>query len=108
MTTSFATLEATIKADLTAGASWFDTEAADAGLALWNILKGVFVALEPAEAGVLVDVLNAAVTSAGTGASIETVETTALNTAKGDEAAVLAKAGSSIIQTVIAGIKANS
>lgn len=108
MTNSFATLEATIKADLTAGVSWFETEAADAGLALWNILKGAFVALEPAAADVLVNTLQAAVASAGTGASIEQVETAALNTASADAQAALAKAGSGIVQTIIAGIKANS
>lgn len=107
MTNVFSTLEATIKADLTAGVSWFESEAADAGLSLWNILKAAFIALEPAEADVLVSVANAAVTAAGSGASIETIETAALNTAKTEELAVLAKAGSGVIQTVIAGIKAS-
>lgn len=108
MTNPFATLEATIKADLTAGASWFETEAAGAGLALWNILKSAFIALEPAAANVLVDTLTAAVKSAGTGASIETVETAALNTASAEAKQVLINAGSGVVQTVIAGIKANS
>lgn len=102
----FATLEATIKADLTAGVSWFETENGDAGLALWNILKGAFVALEPSVAAVLVDTLTTAVTTAGTGASIETVETAALNTASVEGQAALAKAGSGVVQTIIAGIKA--
>src|ERR1700744_5791870 len=106
--TTFSDLEATIKADLSAGVSWFETEAASAGLGLWNILKAAFIALEPAEASVLVSALTAAVTTAGTGASIESIETAALNTAKDAEAAVLTKAGSGVIQTVIAGIKANS
>lgn len=107
-TSPFATLEATIKADLTAGVSWFEDEAASAGLALWNILKGAFIALEPATAQVLVDTLTAAVTAAGTGASIENVETAALNTASTEAQAALAKAGSGVVQTIIAGIKANA
>lgn len=105
--TNFASLEATVKADLSAGVSWLESEAASAGLALWNILKGAFIALEPAEAQVLIDVLTAAVGAAGAGVPIEAVETAALNTAKGAEAAVLTKAGSGVIQTVIAGIKAS-
>lgn len=107
-TNPFATLEATIKADLTSGISWFENEAAAVGLGLWNILKNVFIALEPAEAQVLVDTLTAAVTAAGTGASIENIQTAALNTAKTEEMAVLAKAGSGVVQTVIAGIKAQT
>lgn len=106
MTNTFATLEATIKADLSAGISWFEDEAAGAGLALWNILKGAFVALEPAAADILVNTLQAAVISAGTGASIENVETTVLNTASTEAQAALAKAGSGVVQTIIAGIKA--
>jgi hypothetical protein len=97
----------TIQTDLAAGVSYLEAEAEGAGLALWNIFKGAFIALEPAEAAILTTVLGDAVAAAGTGASIEQIETQALNTTKTDEQAVLAKAGSGIIQTVIAGIRAN-
>lgn len=106
MTTSFASLEATIVADLKAGVSWFETEAAEVGLATWNILKGAFIALEPAEASVLINLLTTVVTDLGSGKTIEDVETSALNTAKGAEVDVLSKAGSGIVQVIIAGIKA--
>lgn len=100
------TLLQTIETDLAAGVSYLETEAEDAGLGLWNILKGVFIALEPAEASVLTAILTTAVTAAGSGQSIEQIETSALNTAKTDEQAVLAKAGSGVIQTIIAALRA--
>lgn len=96
----------TIETDLAAGASFLEQEALGAGLFLWNALKGAFIALEPAEAAILENVLTGALTQAGTGASIEQVETTALNTASTQEQAVLTKAGSGVIQTVIAGLRA--
>ncbi len=102
------TLLSTIESDLSAGVSYLETEAEEAGLALWNIFKGAFIALEPAEAAILTTVLGNAVTAAGSGQSIEQIETAALNTTVTSEQAVLAKAGSGIIQTVIAGIKANT
>lgn len=108
MANTFASLEQTIITDLKAGVSWLETEVVDSGLALWNILKAAFIALEPLEANILVDVLSAATLAAGTGASIEQVESTALNTAKNEQAAVLVKAGSGIIQTIIAGIRAST
>ena len=48
------------------------------------------------------------VAGAAGGQSIEQIETAALNTAKTDQLAVLAKAGSGVVQTVIAGIKAST
>lgn len=101
------TLLQTIETDLQAGASYLEQEAEDAGLGLWNILKGAFIALEPAEAQVLTSILQGAVTAAGAGQSIEQIETAALNTAKTDEQAVLTKAGSGIVQTIIAALRAN-
>lgn len=98
----------TIEADLSAGVSYLETEAESTGLFLWNTLKGAFVALEPAEAAILTSVLGTAVASADAGQSIEQIETSALNTAKADEQAVLLKAGSGIVQTVIAGLKAST
>lgn len=97
----------TIETDLKAGVSYLETEAESAGLALWNIVKGAFIALEPAESQILTTVLGNAVTAAAAGHSIEQIESNALNTASADEKAVLLKAGSGIVQTVIAGIKAN-
>ena len=107
MSLNLSTLEKTIATDLKAGVSWFEEETLEAGLALWNIFKAVFVALEPAEGQILIDVLSGAVAELGSGASIEDVETHALNTAKTEQTSVLVKAGSGIIQTVIAGIKAS-
>lgn len=100
------TLLQTIETDLNAGVSYLEAEAEDAGLGLWNILKGVFIALEPTEASILTTVLTGAVTAAEGGSSIEQIETSALNTATADEKAVLLKTGSGIVQTVIAAIKA--
>jgi len=102
------TLLQTIETDLKAGVSFLEEEALEAGLGIWNILKGAFIALEPAEAQILTTVLGQAIADAGAGKSIEQIESRALNTAKGDEAAVLTKAGSGVIQTVIAGIRANT
>lgn len=102
------TLLQTIEADLSAGASYLEAEAAGAGLFLWNTLKGAFIALEPAEAAILTTVLGNAVVQAGAGQSIEQIETAALNTTKSEEQAVLLKAGSGVVQTVIAGIRANT
>lgn len=101
------TLLQTIETDLSAGASYLETEAENIGLGLWNIFKGVFIALEPAEAAILTDVLGGAVAAASAGHSIEQIETSALNTAKDEEKVVLMKAGSGIVQTVIAAIRAN-
>lgn len=106
-TNPFATLEATIVSDLKAGISWLEDEVATVGLAVWNVLKGAFIALEPAEANVLITVLTSAVAQAAAGHTIEEIETAALNLAKAEEQAVLLKAGSGIVQTLIAGIKAN-
>lgn len=100
------TLLQTIETDLAAGVSYLEQDAEEAGLVLWNTLKAAFIALEPAEAAILNTVLSNAVTAAAGGKSIEEIETAALNTAKDDEKAVLAKAGSGIVQTIIAGLKA--
>lgn len=107
MTSPFSTLEHTIKADLQAGVSWLEHEAAEVGLGLWNILKGVFIALEHAEAAILVDVLTVAVQSAQSGHTIEEIHTAALNTAKREQQDILLKAGTGVVQTIIAGIKAS-
>lgn len=101
------TLLQTIRTDLAAGMSYLEKEAESAGLFLWNTLKGAFVALEPAEAAILTDVLGTAVGAAAGGKTIEQIETDALNTATVEQKAVLVKAGSGIVQTVIAGIKAS-
>lgn len=97
----------TIETDLAAGVSYLEHEAEDIGLQLWNSVKAVFIALEPAEAQVLATVLQAAVTAAQGGKSIEEIETSALNTATQAEKAVLLKAGSGISQTLIAALKAS-
>jgi hypothetical protein len=99
-------LLATIESDLAAGASYLEQEALGVGLELWNLLKGVFVALEPAAAGVLVTTLKSAVATAGTGASIESIETAALNAAETTAKTVLETAGSGVIQTIIAALVA--
>lgn len=98
-------LLATIEADLSAGVSYLENEVENVGLWLWNTVKAAFIALEPAEAAVLKAVLQAGVAAAGAGQSIEQIETAVLNTAKGAEADVLAKAGSGVVQTIIAALK---
>lgn len=98
----------TIKHDLNAGVSWFEHEAEDVGLFLWNTLKSAFIALEPLEGQILMDILSAAVLDAAGGKSIEEIESHALNLATDEQKSVLLKAGSGIVQTVIAGIKAGS
>lgn len=97
----------TIESDLSAGESWLEHEALDAGLFLWNTLKAAFIALGPVEGQILSSVLSGAVANAAAGQSIEQIETSALNSAVGQEQQVLLKAGSGVVQTVIAGIKAN-
>lgn len=97
----------TIVTDLSAGESWLAQEAQDAGLFLWNTLKSAFIALGPVEGQILSSVLTNAVIQAGSGASIEQIYTSALNTTVQQEQAVLIKAGTGVAQTVIAGIKAN-
>jgi hypothetical protein len=98
----------TIETDLKAGVSYLESEAETVGLYLWNVLKTTFIALEPAEAQILTDVVQSAVTAASGGDSIEQIETAALNTATAEQKAVLAKAGSGVVQTVIAAVKANA
>lgn len=98
-------LLATIESDLAAGASYLEQDALGVGLELWNLLKSVFVALEPEEAGVLLTTLKAAV-AASPGASIETIETTALNAGEAAGKAVLATVGSGVVQTMIAALLA--
>lgn len=100
------TLLQTIETDLAAGVSYLEKEVEGIGMQLWNGFKQIFIALEPAETQVLIDTLTGAMASAGTGASIEQVETAALNTAKTEEQAVLTKAGSAVVQTVIASLRA--
>lgn len=106
MTNPFASIEATIKSDLQAGVSWLEDEVVNEAHAVWNVLKGVFIALEPLEAGILMDVLHTAVKAAGSGSSIEGIETAALNTLKDEEKALFEKTGSATIQVLIAAIKA--
>lgn len=101
------TLLQTIESDLSAGESWFEDNALSVGLFLWNTLKSAFVALGPEEGQILVDALTAAVSGATAGHSIEQIETDALNQATVEQKAVLVKAGSGVVQTVIAGIKVN-
>lgn len=101
------TLLQTIVTDLKSGVSFLENEAADAGLFLWNTVKAAFIALEPLEAAILKDVLSAAVSAADGSHTIEQIETAALNTAKADQKDVLIKAGSGIVQTIIAGLRAN-
>ncbi|MDE2096521.1 MAG: hypothetical protein KGL39_04685 [Patescibacteria group bacterium] len=98
----------TIVSDLKAGASWFETEAENVGLSIWNTVKSAFIALEPAAAKVLVDTLQTAVNSAEAGHSIEDIEASALNTATSEGKAALAQAGSGVVQTLIAGMRANA
>ncbi len=105
MSFNLSTLEQTIKADLQAGVSYLEHEALDIGLTLWNILKGAFIALEPAAAQILMDTLHAAVQAAEAGHTIEQIETAALNTAVGEAKDILAKAGSALVQTLIAAIR---
>ena len=95
----------TIEADLKAGVSYFEKEAEDVGMWLCNTVKAAFVALEPAEAAVLRDVLLAGVAAASSAHSVEQIESAVLNTAKTDELAVLTKAGSNVVQTVIAALR---
>ncbi len=97
----------TIVTDLSAGESWLAQEATDAGLFMWNTLKSAFIALGPAEGQLLATVLTNAVAQAGSGATIEQIQTSALNTTVQAEQALLLKAGTGVVQTVIAGIKAN-
>jgi hypothetical protein len=102
------TLLQTIEADLKAGISWFENEAENIGLFMWNTLKAVFNALEPAEAQILSDVLTGAVANANAGHTIEQIESAALNTATDEQKAVLAKAGSNVAQTFIAALRVNN
>lgn len=97
----------TIKADLHAGESWFVSEAESVGLFLWNTLKGAFIALGPAEAEIVRVLLSTGVASFGAGKSIEETFTAILNSAKDEEKLLLAKLGTGIATTLIAGLKAN-
>lgn len=97
----------TIQADLSAGASWFGQEALGAGLFIWNSLKAAFIALEPAAAQLLVDVLTGAVTNAEAGDSVEQIEQSALNTASTEAKSAIKTAGSAATQQIIIGIRAN-
>lgn len=98
----------TIETDLAAGESWLETEVETVGLNLWNILKGAFVALGPSVGQLVIDTLSAATTAANAGMTIEQVETSALNTAAGEAKAALVTAGSGVVQTIIAGIRATT
>lgn len=102
------TLLSTIVADLKAGASWFEQEASGIGLFVWNTVKSAFIALEPAAAQILMDTLTNAVNGAAAGHSIEQIEQAALNTASTEGKAALAQAGSGVVQTLIAGLRANT
>lgn len=106
-TSTFSLLENTIKADLSAGVSWFETEAEDVGLYVWNTLKSAFIALEPAVAKLVMDVLGGVVADADQSKTIEQIETDAMNTATGEAKQALVTAGSGVVQTLIAGLKAN-
>lgn len=97
----------TIVTDLSAGVSYLEKEAEGVGMFLWSVLKNAFIALEPQEAQLLVDVLTGAVAGASQGHTIEQIETAALNTATAEQQAILAKAGSGAAQTIIAGLRAN-
>lgn len=100
------TLLTTIQADLSAGESYLEQEALGVGLELWNLLKQVFVALEPGAAQVLLTALKSAITSVEAGSSIEQIETAALNAAEPIAAAVLKTVGSGVVQTIIAALLA--
>lgn len=99
------TLLQTIVTDLHAGESWFVGEAESAGLFLWNTLKAAFIALAPAETAILTNLLSGAVVAAAGGKSIEDIETAALSSASAQEQALMVKAGSGVVQTLIAGLK---
>jgi hypothetical protein len=107
MTTTPSSLLQTIEADLKAGVSYLEDEALGAGLFIWNTIKTAFIALEPAAAQLLIDVLTGAVASASAGASVEAIETSALNTAKGDALKAIQTVGSAATQQLIIGIRAN-
>ena len=100
------TLWGTILADLSAGETWFATEAETVGLSLWNLLKGAFIALAPGEMTILQDLLTKAVSDAAAGKSIEEIFSDALNLASTEELALLQKAGSGIGLTLVSAIKA--
>lgn len=94
----------TIEADLSSGVSWLEHEALDAGLFLWNTLKAAFIALEPAEGQILLNLLTGAVNDAAGGKAIETIATDALNSASAQEKAVFQKAGFGAASVIIAGL----
>jgi hypothetical protein len=98
----------TVKTDLEAGESFLEETALEGATILWNVLKTGFIALGPAEAKIAVDVLTKATTDAQGGKSIEEIESDALTTASDEERAVLTKAGSGVVQQIIAGVKANT
>lgn len=100
-------LLSTIITDLHAGESWFLGEAEGAGLFMWNLLKGAFIALEPAAGKVLLDTLTGAVAGAAAGDSVEQIQTAALNTASSEGKAALVSAGSAVAQQLIIGLRAN-
>lgn len=95
----------TIKSDLTAGVSWAEEEVLTEGLAAWNYVKSVFIALAPQELSLAVTVLQAAVANAKAGDSIEQIWTSALNTTVQGELAILEKLGDTAGLQLIVGIK---
>lgn len=103
----FSTLEQTIIADLKAGESWLEKEALGAGLFIWNILKASFIAIGPSLGKALMDFLTEIVAGAEAGHSVEQIETSALNAAKGDALTALTTIGSAATQQLIIGIRAN-
>lgn len=106
-TLSSSVLWQTIVTDLHAGESWFAAEAEEAGLFVWNSLKGAFIALGPKAMNLVTDVLTQSVTDAAGGKTVEQIESDAMNTAQGEVKTALLTAGSGVVQTLIAGIKAN-
>lgn len=103
----FTSLGQTILADLRAGESWLEEEALGAGLFIWNTVKAAFVAIGPKLGQALVDVLTQAVQGAEEGHTVEQIETSALNLAKGDAQTALVTVGSAATQQLIIGIRAN-
>lgn len=97
----------TIKTDLHAGVSWLEQEAEIAALDVWNVVKGVFVALEPVAAQILLDAVKAAVTAAESGHSIEEIATAVLNTGKAEVIDAAKSAGPGLLQVLVASVKAS-
>lgn len=110
MTIQASTFLNTVKTDLLAGESWLESEVIEAALEVWNIIKGVYVALAPAEMAQVVAFLKAELAVMGTdvakGMSLEAIETALLTKAPAAVQDLLKAAGSAVVQQLIVGIVA--